>query len=178
MGRPNIVIKRLPLPLISTPTMPLISDKVTDDLEGTGKIDDIQASSNSLRCWRFPLPTELILEVVLHFSAEDSITDDHEEYYGLFSSNGLREEQATLRALSQTSHMLRNVCLPLLWRRVRVVPGPGPDWHKSIHTRLEQITTGLIYNSSLAAFVRFVLEYFGTKCKAIDYLLQNFRRLH
>jgi hypothetical protein len=94
----------------------------------------------------FPLPPELALEISSYFIHEPR------------ACVGECHRLESLRALSQTCRLLRNICLPLLWEVV--------DMGCS-STTLERITAGLIENPALAAYVRFVvppsfsLQFFG-----------------
>jgi hypothetical protein len=112
--------------------------------------------TNHLSSGRFPLPTELVFEIISRLS------DDSKAVYeaDIEDEKQYDARQSALRALSQTSQMLRAICLPLLWERVDLhEPGRwgGEDWAGALCTRLDRIATGLITNPTLAAYVRFVV---------------------
>ena len=110
---------------------------------------------------RFPLPTELVLEIISRLS------DDAQDVCGadIEDEKQYDARQSALRALSQTSQMLRAICLPLLWERIDLHERgrwTGEDWAEALCTRLDRIATGLITNPTLAAYVRFVFCHFSS----------------
>ena len=123
--------------------------------------------TNHLSSGRFPLPTELVFEIISRLS------DDAKAVYeaDIEGEKQYDARQSALRALSQTSQILRAICLPLLWERVDLHdPGRwgGEDWAGVLCTRLDRIATGLITNSTLAAYVRFVVAILACVKKLAD----------
>jgi hypothetical protein len=109
------------------------------------------------------LPTELVYEIVNYLrgrariiSGDESDEDEDEDE----KQDGRRWDP--LRALCQTSRTLRAVCLPLLWERIDVYYNRpnGPDHSEALRSRLYRISSGLIENRTLAAYVRFVVQIF------------------
>jgi hypothetical protein len=116
---------------------------------------DVAQNPDNLIHGPFPLPPELILEIIKHFGTGP------EEYYawGFAAVFQLfRARQEALRALSQTSRFLRSVCLPLLWEYLNVY------YHRQgsvgIAAKLERMILGLTENPTLAAYVRSVISPF------------------
>jgi hypothetical protein len=117
------------------------------------------------------LPTELLYEIVayVHNSGDAQAVALLSQDRNPYTSTGSQEEdvrQATLRALSQTSRILRDICLPLLWERV-ILPYEHPnnfrdevdsEGYHVFFSRFDRIMDGLMENPVLAAYVRFVVQ--------------------
>jgi len=96
--------------------------------------------------------------VISGVASDDDDDDDDDVSYG---EHGRYLDP--LRALCQTSQTLRAVCLPLLWERIHVYycrrNGPDHSDPEVIRSRLYRISSGLIENRTLAAYVR-VFNFF------------------
>jgi hypothetical protein len=117
------------------------------------------------------LPTELVYEIVNHVNNSGDAREVAVLSHGgdPYASNGRRDEdvrQSTLRALSQTSRMLRYICLPLLWERI-ILPYESLYWFRIkvdsdgcqvFLSKFEKIAYSFVENPTLAAYVRFVVQ--------------------
>jgi hypothetical protein len=97
----------------------------------------------------FPLPQELILEIISYFATKDYIDDDEIDAYFVC--------QAALRALSQTCRLLRSICLPALWEYLVCCYRDNDDGVEYLSTKLRRMTFGLTENPTLAPYVRWVV---------------------
>jgi hypothetical protein len=103
---------------------------------------------------QFPLPTELILQIV-------SQLGNHRCRDGFYDKDAFPlyfERQAALRALSQTSQRLRGVCLPVLWDYLDVYCYPLKSDLTYLRPKLERLISGLIESPTLAAYVQYVVS--------------------
>jgi hypothetical protein len=111
---------------------------------------------------RFPLPAELILQITSHLD-DDFRYHDKPYCQDAFPFDYYFQRQAALRALSQTSRLLRSVCLPILWEYLDVYCYPRFAGFPSLDAefrrhKLARMTSGLIGNPTLAALVRCVVS--------------------
>jgi hypothetical protein len=92
---------------------------------------------------RFLLPAELILQIISHLGNDRCRgIPYHKGAFPLYF-----ERQAALRALSQTSRLLKSVCLPILWEYLDVYCYRSfNDSAEFFRHKLARITSGLIGN--------------------------------
>ncbi|KAI0790816.1 hypothetical protein C8Q75DRAFT_806196 [Abortiporus biennis] len=79
----------------------------------------IQTKAYPTKTGILALPVELFDKILFEF--EYATLDDFKQFARFSYIEDFKERENALRALSQTSKLLRTVCLPLLWERFQVV---------------------------------------------------------